>query len=186
MPSNDREVWVSIVSENGQLPELNYLTYAIYSFEKYEWFDQIERTKGKPPTPVEINDWISQITETRIRVWREGAARTFDSAARIYMKDYLLQERRVAVNDQVVTSVQSSLDDFARNLREGLEKQQKTGSFRNQLFTGFIIAILSPIILGVFILALQAADLWPTATGVTKMFPSRHSEPSAAGATPKP
>jgi len=29
MPSNDREIWVSIVSGNTHAPELNYLTYAI-------------------------------------------------------------------------------------------------------------------------------------------------------------
>lgn len=116
MPSNDREVWVSIVSGNGQAPELNYLTYATYSFEKYEWYDQIEKTKGKPPTAGEINDWISQITETRIKAWRETSARAFDLAARTYMNDEMRQERQAAANDKVVTSIQSSLNQFSEKL----------------------------------------------------------------------
>jgi hypothetical protein len=186
MPSNDREIWVSIVSGNTHPPELNYLTYAIYSFEKYEWYDQIEKVKGKSPTPDEINEWISQITETRIKAWRESSARTFDLAARAYMKDYLVQERQTAINDRVIASVQSSLDNFSVNLRGGLAELRKASSFRNQLLIGFVIAILSPIILGVVILAVQAADLWPTPTGVTHIFQPRQPGSPATGAVHSP
>jgi hypothetical protein len=178
MPTNDREVWVNIVSGNGQAPELNYLTYAIYSFEKYEWYDQMEKTKGKAPTPGEINDWISQITETRTKAWRDSAARAFDLAARTYMKDFLIQERQAAANERVVTSIQSSLDQFSRAFQNCLAELRKSNSFGKQLFVGFIIAILSPVILGLLILSIQAADLWPNATGFTRLFHPKASDTS--------
>lgn len=178
MPSNDREVWVAIVSGNGDAPELNYLTYAIYSFEKYEWFDQTERAKGKPPTAGEINDWIVQITETRIKAWRESAARTFDLAARTYMRDEVTRERQAAVEDRLISTVKVSLDSFSKELG-------KSGSLWRQIIIGFFIAILSPIILGVIILALQAADRWPTPGGVAQSVGGR---PPAAtpSTTPNP
>ena len=102
------------------------------------------------------------------------------------MKDYLLQERQTAVNDRVITSVQSSLDKFSLDLRAGLAELRKAGSFRNQLLIGFVIAIRSPIILGVVILAIQAADLWPTPTGVTHIFQSRQPGTPATGAAHNP
>jgi hypothetical protein len=183
MPSNDRDVWVAIVSGSGQ-PELQYLTYAIYSFEKYEWYGQIEAKKGKPPTPEEFNDWISQITESRIKGWRESAAKTFDVAARTYMKDYIAQERQSAINDHVVTSTDANLNRYAATLRKSLDEFHKATSLGKQLLIAVIIAILSPIILGLLILAIQAADLWPAA--VSNVFHPRPTETSPAGLGHKP
>ena len=101
MPKNDREVWDLVVSGshgNSKFRELNYLTYAIYSFEKFEWYEQIEKEKSQPPSATEINEWISQITETRVKAWRESAARTFDEAARSYQKDELERNRRAIID----------------------------------------------------------------------------------------
>lgn len=168
MPRNDREIWLTIISDPPGAPELNYLTYAIYSFEKYEWYGQIEKQRGNPPTPVEIDEWISQITEFRIKAWRENAARTFDVAARTYMQDEFSRERQHFVDDHVITSVNAVLASVKRAL-----------AFRNQLFTAFVIAILSPVILGLIILSIQAADLWPTASGLSHFFRPHDELPGA-------
>jgi hypothetical protein len=175
MPSNDRELWVAILSDNGS-EELNYLTYAKYSFEKYEWYDLFEKHKGKPPTAAEIDDWISQITAVRIRTWRENAARAFDVAARDYMKNQIMQERRDAVNDRIVTSIEDSLTRYDTQFRECLTEVRNSSSLRNQILVGFVTALLSPLILGLGILAIQAADLWPAPTGINMFFHPRTSE----------
>lgn len=164
MPNSDHDFWASIVSTDPDQEALHYLTYAKYSFEKYEWYEQFERQTGKAPTESEINGWISQITDARIRAWREAAARTFDVAAREYLKNEIIREKQQIIDNSVVSVVESRLRDI-----------QNASSFGKQLFIGFVIAILSPIILGLVIIAIQAADLWPTATGVAHLFGSQSS-----------
>jgi hypothetical protein len=170
MPSDDRDVWVAIVSDKTRARELQYLTYAIYSFERYEWYEQMEKERGKVPTPHEINDWIAQITKTRIQVWGDSAARTFDSAARAYLEDEFAKKRQEILDNSVVSRIKESLETFGEDLRNAVATVQKSSSFGNVLFTSFIAAILAPIILGLIILAIQAADLWPTSGAIEKLF----------------
>jgi hypothetical protein len=175
MPSNDREVWVAILSEGTGPKELLYLAYAIYSFEKYEWYNKIERDRGEPPTAKEIDEWISQITESRIRGWRDNAGRAFDAVAQDYMKVQLTRNRQDIIDSHVINSVESNLGQYSRQFHQCLTELRKSSSFGKQLAIGVFIAIMSPIILGLIILAVEAADLWPTPTGITHLV---HPQPS--------
>jgi hypothetical protein len=162
MPRNDREVWDLVVSDshgNSNLRELDYITYAIYSFEKFEWYEQIERQKNQPPSAAEINDWISQITATRVKGWREAAARTFDEAARTYQKDEFERNRQAIIDSSVVKEVKGISDSV-----------RKSTSFGAALFSSFLTAILTPIILGLIIVGIRAFDLWPTPAQVEEFF----------------
>ena len=183
MPTNDRDVWVDILS-GSEPSELQYLTYAIYSFEKYEWYKQFEAKKGVPPTPAEFNDWISQITESRIKVWRENAAKFFAEAAATYMRDYIAQERQNALNDHLITLIDTKLDKNAEALRDRLDLFSRATALWKQILVAVVIAILSPIILGLLILAIQAADLWPAA--VSNVFHPGPTETSPPGPGHKP
>jgi hypothetical protein len=176
MPRNDRDVWLAIVSGDSGQDELHYLAYAIYSFEKYEWYNQIEKQAGNPPTAAEIDVWIAQITEIRIKGWRENAARLFDVAARAYMKDQVARERQDNIDKSILLYVKSSLDTYDVEFKKSLDETRKSSAFGRQLMVGLLSGLLSPIMLGLIILAIQAADLWPSATGLAHFFGSRPQE----------
>jgi len=144
--------------------------------------DQIEKQRGRPPSSAETNDWISQITAFRISQWRENAARAFDAAARAYMHDHIIQAQQGIIDNHVV----NTLDNHFTEVRRSLDKIEQDGSFGKQIFIGFLGAILSPVILGLIILAIQAADLWPTPSGLSKFFHPSQEAPPHSGTMQKP
>jgi hypothetical protein len=184
MPHNDREIWDDIVAGPG-ITELQYLTYAIYSFEKFEWYEQFEKQKGIAPTSKEIDEWISQITAIRIKTWRESAAAIFDKTARVYLKDEMDKERQKIANDSVTATVRDHLAEFKSDLQRNTATLEKSSSFKTTLTAALITAIITPIILGVLILAIQAADLWPTPTQIQKFFNREAPEHQSPGSAPK-
>lgn len=189
MPKNDREVWDLVVSGshgNSKFRELNYLTYAIYSFEKFEWYEQIEKEKSQPPSATEINEWISQITETRVKAWRESAARTFDEAARSYQKDELERNRRAIIDSSIVSELRHDLNEFKSIVQNIAENVRKSTSFGGALFLSFLTAILTPIILGLIIVGIRAFDLWPTPAQVEEFFYREKGKTGQTGQAAQP
>jgi hypothetical protein len=179
MSTNDRDLWTEISSVNSGFRELNYLTYAIYSFEKFEWYEQVSSQRGTPPSEQELNEWISQITGTRIKVWGESAARTFDAAARTYLKDEIDKRCQEAAQNGVISRIKEEMANFKTTLESSTKDVRKSSSFPTVLFISLVTAILTPIILGLAIVGVRAADLWPTPSQIEHFFnPERQTEPT--------
>ena len=162
MPATDREIWETISTHAGTASELNYLTYAIYAFEKYDWVRDFEIREGKAPTTSEIDQWISQITDHRIATWRETAARLFDAAAKVYMTPEIDRQKKDAVDQSI------------------LRELKRANVWWKQIGVALITAILAPLIIGAVIVAARSYDLFmPTATDMSKklqtpLAPERH------------
>ena len=149
MINSDREVFEHI----GQNPEtgleIDFLTYAIYAYEKYQWMELFKQQTGDYPTEEEAVRWISQITNFRFAGYREDAARLFDSAARSYMAEEIEREKQRAVRESILNEVRAA------------------ASWWRQTGIALITAILAPLIIGSLIVgALWYDQLMFTATDV--------------------
>ena len=165
MPSSDKEVFDLIRRDPESSTELDFLTYAMYAFEKYQWFDHFESLNGRLPERGEIDAWIGQLTEFRFRSMREEAARLFDEAARTYLSDYIAEEKRLAIERSIVAEVKAS------------------GGFWRQMSIALMTAILAPLIIGAMIAAALTYDkLTPTASEVAKTL-QRPADPAQAKPT---
>jgi hypothetical protein len=189
MADNDRDIWNEIQALPGLSPELRYLSYAIYSSEKFDWVQQFEKRNTRVPTQAEIDQWISQVTALRVGSWRDAATRTFDNAARTYMesdfeKRYLkdklvlrvdevakdLSGQVSAVQAEVTNRVGSMQADLTNRVGSVRDEIKKGSSFGNAFLISVLTAILTPLILGLIVVLIRAADLWPTPTQIEKYF----------------
>jgi hypothetical protein len=154
MPASDREVWDFLRKDQASSSELNFITYAIYSFEKYDWISQHEVAAGAPPSQQDIDRWTAQITPYRFSVMREKAAALFDDAARRYLADEIERQRQDAVDSSILAAVRSA------------------SAFWKQAALALLTATLAPIILGGMILGARYYDLfYPTASAVSRAAP---------------
>jgi hypothetical protein len=161
MPANDREVWNYLRGDVETPTELDFISYSIYAFEKYDWVEQFEKDTGHIPSQADIDQWISHITPNRFNSIRKAAAELFDIAARRYLADEIAEERQHAVDTSILDAVKSA------------------SAFWKQAALALITAILAPLIIGGMILAVGAYDhFYPTATDVSRALPPR-AEPAA-------
>lgn len=149
MPANDREVFEDLTSGDGGASAVNFLTYALFAFERREWIQHHAAAHGgTAPTQAEIDTWISNLTPYQFEQMRSRAAGTFDVAARNYMADEIDTARQETLQGAVVREVRAA------------------GSFWRQLFIALATAILAPVIIGVIVVAaLRSEDVIPTITG---------------------
>jgi hypothetical protein len=151
MINDDREIFLHISNNDKTSLETDFMTYAVYAFEKYQWVEQCRLRIGAFPTETETNRWISEITDYRLASFREEAARLFDAGARNYLKDELEVEKRRAVDESILNEVKAS------------------GSFWRQIGIALITSILAPLIIGAMIVAALAYErVMITATGVSQ------------------
>ena len=129
--------------------EIDLLTYAVFAFEKYQWFEQVEKSTGSPPNAVDIERWIADITPLRFSNMREEAARLFDATARRYLAPVMEEQTAKAINESILAEVKSA------------------GSVWRQALIALIMAILAPVIIGGVIAAVLTYDRnAPSATEV--------------------
>ena len=153
MPSNDREVFDFILSDSGTSLEIDYLTYAIFAFNKREWMAQHETVNGNPPDQAAIDGWISNLTPYNFVGMRSEASNFFDAAAREYMADDLAAAVEAAKQSELVNVVKAA------------------SSFWKQLFIGFVTAVLTPfIIAGFIVLGVIFSSRFPSPTDIAKWF----------------
>lgn len=138
MPQNDIEVFEHLIADPQAAEHIDYLSYAIYTHEKYSWINHFTDSRGRRPTQGEIDTWISNLTDQQLERFMRTAAETFDQAARAYLAEEIATEQ-----DKV----------FQRDL---LSAVRTAGSLRRQVGLALFTSILTPIILGLAILALSA------------------------------
>ena len=149
MINSDREVFQHIGESSETDLEIDFLTYAIYSYEKYQWMELRKEQTGEYPTETAAEVWISQITSFRFAGYREDAARLFDKAARGYMAEEIERQKQEAVRDSILNEVRAA------------------GSWWRQTAIALVTAILAPLIIGSLIVAALWYDqLMFTATDV--------------------
>jgi hypothetical protein len=161
MPANDREVFEYLTANPDTPIEIDLLTFAIFAQEMREWHKLFEKQKSQPPSQVEIDAWVSQITDWRFDQMREEAVRFFDNAAREYLADEMEAAKNLVFQDTIIREVKAA------------------GGLWRQLFLALIAAILAPLIIGSMIaVAINYDKFYPTIGSISE----RLGKPLAAGA----
>ena len=99
MPGNPREVFEAFTREGGEdPPEVALLAYGAFAAELYEWVEHEEQRQGRPPTDEEINAWIAQIPDARLKRIRDEALESFGLAAKTFLEPEILRQRQEAAS----------------------------------------------------------------------------------------
>lgn len=131
MPNNDREVFEHLTSTEGTSLQIDFLTYAVFASEKREWIKLFEsRNAGRSPSQSDIDNWISNLTDSQFTGMRIGAQGFFVEAANSFFEDRLEAERAEILRSAVVREVKSA------------------SAWWKQLVMALITAIVAPLILG--------------------------------------
>lgn len=133
MPANDREVFELLTSDPDTATEIDHLTYAIFANEKQQWIKLFEKRHGRPPDQMEIDEWISNLTEWRFSQMRQEAVQFFDNAARHYLEEEISNGKEEVLRSALIREVKAA------------------GSFWKQLAIALATAILAPLIIGAVI-----------------------------------
>lgn len=180
MPSTDREVFAYLTSDPDTSGELDFLTYAFYGYEKFQWLGHYEQARGKPPDAAEIERRIADITTARFINMRQQAGACFNDAAPNYLRDDIGAQKEAAVRASILGDVRAA------------------GAFWRQMAVALVTAILAPPIIGAVIGAALTHDrIIPTATDLPhhvsvapatpwlRVMPSQVHAPSAAPSMPQ-
>ncbi len=136
MPNNDREVFEHLTSDKDTSLHLDFLAYAVFAAEKREWMKLWEsQHQGTAPSQADIDNWISNLTESQFNGMRGSAEGFFLAAADEYLEQQLTEERRNILRNAIVSEVKSASD------------------WRKQLGMALLTAIVAPLILGGLIAA---------------------------------
>lgn len=148
MPGNDREVFDKLTGD-GEAPAVeDFLTYALFAFERREWIAHHTASRNAAPTEGEVDAWIGNITEYQFGQMRSRAIAFFDVAARAYMADDIESAKQEVLRGTVVKEVKAA------------------GNFWRQLFIATATAIIAPVIIGLIVVAaLRSEAVIPTITG---------------------
>lgn len=148
MPGNDREVFEKLTG-GADIPNVeDYLTYALFAFERREWVAHRIAIHKNSPSEQDIETWVGNLTGYQFDQMRRRAAEFFDLAAREYMAGEIELARQNVLKSEVVREVKAA------------------GSFWRQLFIATATAILAPVIIGLIVVAaLRSESLIPTITG---------------------
>jgi hypothetical protein len=168
MPCNDLEVFEHLLADDSTPLEIDYLTYAVFAYQKSHWIDKYREVHGELPTQEKIDAWISEISDYEFGTMRDRATEVFHNAAVEYMEEDIIKARAEGTRDAIALSIKA------------IEGQVKSvGLFRNQLVIALMTAILTPFILGGAIFFLKNyEDHMPSAL---QIFRDRTSvNPSAA------
>ncbi len=155
MPVNEHEVFEHLTSSKDTSVEIDFLSYAIFAYQKREWIRHFETShQGAAPTQADIDHWISNLTDLNFREMQESAVNVFDGAARAYLADELEAAKQDALRSVIVREVKSA------------------GAWYKQLAMALLMAILTPLILGGILAAGYFYSLIPTPADFAKRFES--------------
>lgn len=125
MPANPREVFDFLTKESGEEhpQEVNLLAYGAFAAELYEWVEHEEHRQGRSPTEDEVNAWIAQLPDNRLRRIRDEALESFGLAAKEFLRPEVERQRREAVERSILAEVRrftGGLRSFGLNVAAGL------------------------------------------------------------------
>ncbi|MBU1315694.1 MAG: hypothetical protein KJ947_15805 [Alphaproteobacteria bacterium] len=150
MPRNDQETFAHLTAQPDTSYEINLLTYALFADEKSKWIEHFFNQHGTSPSAEQTEQWISNITDQHFEHMRLKAARYFDAAARLYMREEMDEEKKNVLESSIIKEVKAA------------------GSFWRQIGTAVLTAVLAPIIIGGVIAAsLAYNDVFPKLTRIS-------------------
>jgi len=134
MPSTDREVFEYFQSKPETPVEVDYLAYAKYAYDKYEWMQKFEEINKREPNVEEENNWIAHLPDSKLDETHNDAFGFFELAARKYMEDEIEEEKKSAINSSILMEIRN-FTSFWRNLPANL----MIGIFASLIFSVLII-----------------------------------------------
>jgi hypothetical protein len=168
MAANDHEVFNKLVGTTADRTPINFITYALFAFERREWMAHFKAIHTNDPTQADIDTWTSNFTDSQFASLQSEAAAFFDAAARSYLEDEITEGKREILDAAILREVR---------VASGLGRQ-----------IGFAVmaAVLAPVIIGGFIaLAILFEKLGPTVSGMKDRILGNAGTPAAAD-TPDP
>lgn len=169
MPRNDRDVFAYLVGNEGSTLQIDYLTFALFAHEKREWIRLYEsQHEDQSPSQAEIDNWISNLTDSQFVSMRSSAESFFVEAATAYFEDRLEAEREAILRSTIVSEVRAA------------------GAWWKQVGIALLTTIVSPLIIGVIIAAAYFYDKHMfTPTSIADHFkPAAQENYSPGGASP--
>ncbi len=169
MPNNDREVFEHLTSAPDTSIHVDFLTYAVFAHEKREWMKLWEsQHAGASPSQADIDNWITNITESLYASMRTEGERFFLEAADAYLEQQLADERRNILRDAIVSEVRAA------------------SVWWKQLGMALMTAIVAPLILGGIIYAAGLYSRYVTPADVAGRLQTPATVPAAPPALPAP
>ncbi len=166
MPNNDREVFERLTSEPDTEIAQDFLTYAIFAHEKGQWIELFQsRNGGQDPNQVDIDNWISNLTDSQFLSMRQSARTFFVEAAEAFFEARLEAERDSILREAIISEVRSASD------------------WRKQLGMALLTTIAAPLILGGLIALGLFISTLPTPADIARFF---HSTPVSSPPAPAP
>ena len=150
MPSNDREVFQHVQSKDETELASDFMTYAVFAGEKQQWMELWESKHQRPPTQDEIDNWISNLTDSQFTAMRASADVFLGTVIEDYTKERIEAERVDILRNAIVREVRSA------------------GVWWRQLAIALITAILAPLIIGAVLAAGFYFSHLPTPADVAK------------------
>jgi hypothetical protein len=149
MPANDIEVFEHLISNDETAVEIDFLTYAMFAHRKKQWMEHFKKCHNDTlPTPDQINDWISQLSEYDFGQMREQAAEFFDESAKVYLSEYVEEKQTEAVTSSVLAGVAESNAALLAEVKGIHSKVEEATSPWRHVSIALIMAIVAPFIIG--------------------------------------
>lgn len=162
MPNNDREVFDRLTDGDGE-PVEDFLTYALFAFQRREWVNHAIETNGTAPSDADIDGWIRNLTPYDFDQMRTRAAGFFDVAARSYMAPEIEAAKEEALRQALLREVRGVTEVQKSELGAAVATVKTAGSFWTQLGVALLAAIVAPLIIGgVIVFALAFSDRFPS------------------------
>ena len=180
MPDADKRVFDYFASNEDTAEEVDYLAFASYAFAKFEWFEKFLVQNGVEPTRAEIDKWIAELPDSRLKEIHDNASRVFRNAARLYMDD------RVKLAE--AKAVSASIRDEVKRHNEVLEGYvRRATSFKDNLPANIGVGILSSVIFSVVIIVASLIFTKdPSPIALYKSFGPSDTAPHPAPLPPTP
>ena len=147
MPDGDREVFDYFRSAESTSAEIDYLAFASYSYDKFDWMDHFEGLNGRSPTAEEVQNWVRQLPPARLDEMREWAETFFDRAARAYLESEIKKRLDRQQRSGLLASVRDTNIALQRSVKDSNQAVaaavERSLSLRNTWLSGVVIGVAS-------------------------------------------
>lgn len=144
--------------------EEGLLAFASYSADKYEWIAHREATDNYPPSDADVERWIRDLPDTRLKAIQDQAVAGFDVAARAYMQSVIEETSRKAVDISILAEV------------------KRMTSFGATFWLNVLVGVVSSAAFAIIVLAAAViADKDPSLIGLGKRIEAPITTPPAPG-----
>ena len=164
MAASDQEVFERFLKDPDLTREEGLLAFASYSADKYEWIAHREASDGHPPSDADVERWIRDLPDTRLKAIQDQAVAGFDVAARAYMQSVIEEASKRAVDTSILAEV------------------KRLTSFGATFWLNVLVGVVSSAAFAFIVLAAAIiADKDPSLIGLGKRIEAPNTTPPAPG-----